>query len=66
MNHQKITLEIPPLTDESAAALQCFLNQLMYAVDEHHYAQIQRHYLHSLRQNGTLVHVKEELTNPPS
>lgn len=37
MNYQHITLELPELTDESAAALQNFIYALMYAVDEQYY-----------------------------
>jgi len=65
MNYQKIPLEVLPLSDEGAAALQCFINQLMHAVDEHYYKQIHRHHLNSLLQEGTLVEITEELTDPP-
>ena len=37
MNYQHIKLELPELTDESAAALQNFIYALMYAVDEQYY-----------------------------
>lgn len=65
MNYQKIPLEVPPLSDEGAAALKCFINQLMHAVDEHYYKQVHRYHLNSLLREATLVDSKEELTDPP-
>lgn len=65
MNYQKLTVEMPAFSDESAATLKRFIHQLLYAVDEHYYAQIHRYYLRSLREEGTLVDVKDELTDPP-
>ena len=66
MNRQRITLELPELTDESAAALQNVINALMYAVDEQYYKQIHRHYL--LKLDELMVDsqfTEEELENPP-
>lgn len=66
MNYQHITLELPELTDESAAALQNFIYALMYAVDEQYYKQIHRHYL--LKLDALLVDSQstdEALDNPP-
>ena len=66
MNYQHIRLELPELTDESAAALQNFIYALMYAVDEQYYKQIHRHYLHKL--DDLMVYsqsTEEALDNPP-
>jgi hypothetical protein len=66
MNYQRITLELPELTDESAAALQNFIYALMYAVDEQYYKQIHRHYL--LKLDELIVDsqsTEETLDNPP-
>lgn len=65
MDYQKLIIEIPPFSDESAATLKRFMHQLLHAVDEHYHAQIHQHHLHSLLQEGTLVDVKDELTDPP-
>lgn len=65
MNYQRITLELPELTDESAAALQNFIYALMYAVDEQYYKQIHRHYL--LKLDDLMVDsqfTEEDLENP--
>ena len=40
MKYQKITIEVPALTDEAAAYLHKFIEALMYAVDEYYYRQI--------------------------
>ena len=37
MKYQKITIEVPALTDEAAAYLHKFIEALMYAVDEYYY-----------------------------
>lgn len=66
MNYQRITLELPELTDESAAALQNFIYALMYAVDEQYYKQIHSHYL--LKLDKLMVDsqsTEEALDNPP-
>ena len=66
MNYQHIRLELPELTDESAAALQNFIYALMYAVDEQYYKQIHRHYL--LKLDDLVVDsqfTEEALDNPP-
>jgi hypothetical protein len=66
MNYQRITLELPELTDESAAALQNFIYELMYAVDEQYHKQIHRHYLcklDDLMVDSQLT--KETIDNPP-
>ena len=66
MNYQQITLELPELTDESAAALQNFIYALMYAVDEQYYKQIHRHYLCKLDDITVDSQFTEEaLDNPP-
>ena len=65
MNYQTIPFEVPPLSDEGAAALQCFINQLMHAVDAHYYKQIHRHHLTSLLQEGTLIKSTADLSDPP-
>ena len=65
MNYQKLIVEIPPFSNESAATLKRFIHQLLHAVDEHYYAQIHRHCLRSLLQEGTLVDVKDKLADPP-
>ena len=66
MNYQQITLELPGLTDESAAALQNFIYALMYAVDEQYYKQIHRHYLRKLDELMVDSQFTEEaLDNPP-
>ena len=44
IKYQHIRLELPELTDESAAALQNFIQALMYAIDEQYYKQIHRHH----------------------
>ena len=66
MNYQHLTLELPELTDESAAALQNFISALMYAVDEQYYKQIHRHHLRKL--DALMVDyesTEEALDNPP-
>lgn len=66
MNYQHITLELPELTDESAAALQNYIYALMYAIDEQYYKQIHRHHL--LKLDALTVgsqSTEEELDNPP-
>lgn len=45
MNYQKLIVEVPSLSDEAAASLQRFLYELMYAIDEQYYKQIQRYYV---------------------
>lgn len=66
INYQRITLEWPELTDESAAALQNFIYALMYAVDEQYYKQIHRHYLIKLDDLMVDAQLTEEvLDNPP-
>jgi hypothetical protein len=44
MNYQQIMIELPQISDESAASLQKFIQALMYAIDEHYHRQIHRHY----------------------
>jgi hypothetical protein len=66
MNYQRITLELPKLTDEPAAALQKFICALMHAVDEQYYKQIHRHHLRKL--NDLMVDsqsMEEVIDNPP-
>jgi len=66
MSYQHITLELPELTDESAAALQNFISALMHAVDEQYYKQIHRHHLRKL--DDLMVDsesTEEALDNPP-
>lgn len=66
MNYEQIRLELPELTDESAAALQNFIYALMYAVDEQYYKQIHRHYLFKLDDLMVDAQFTEEaLDNPP-
>lgn len=65
MNSQHITLGLPELSDESAAALQNFIYALMYAVDEQYYKQIHRHHL--LKLDALMVGsqlTEETLDNP--
>ena len=66
IKYQHITLKLPELTDESAAALQTFIHALMYALDEKYYKQIHRHYL--LKLDNLMVDAQfteETLDNPP-
>ncbi|MDA9271762.1 hypothetical protein N9Q05_00040 [bacterium] len=66
MKYQRITLELPTLTDESAASLQNFIYALMYAIDEQYHKQIHRHYLQKL--DGLMVDAQptqENLDQPP-
>lgn len=65
MNYQQITLELPDLTDESAAALQNFIYALMYAVDEQYYKQIHRHYLRKLDDLMVNAQFTEEALDKP-
>jgi len=66
MKYQRITIELPALTDEAAASLQNFINALMYAVDEQYYKQIHRHYVRKLDDLMIDAHYEEEhLDNPP-
>ena len=66
INYQHITLQLPELTDESAAALENFIYALMYAVDEQYYKQIHRHHLHKLDALKVDSQFTEEvLDNPP-
>ncbi len=66
MKYQRITIELPALTDEAAASLQNFINALMYAVDEQYYKQIHRHYVHKLDALMVDAQYEEEhLDNPP-
>ncbi|NCT57140.1 MAG: hypothetical protein GW760_05445 [Legionella sp.] len=48
MKKQKLTIEIPPISDEAAASLQRFLCELLSAVDEYYYCQIHRDYLSTI------------------
>jgi FKBP-type peptidyl-prolyl cis-trans isomerase (trigger factor) len=48
MKYQRITLELPEITDEAAASLQKFIDALRYAVDEQYYKQIHCYYLRQL------------------
>ena len=66
IKYQHIRLELPELTDESAAALQNFIQALMYAIDEQYYKQIHRHHL--LKLDDLMVDcqpTEESLDNPP-
>ena len=65
-NYRRITLELPELTDESAAVLENFIYALMYAIDEQYYKQIHRHYQLKLDNLMVDAEFKEEtLDNPP-
>lgn len=48
MNYQRLTVELPALTDEAAAGLHKFLEALMYAVDDQYYKQIHCYYANKL------------------
>jgi hypothetical protein len=66
MNYKTIIVELPTISDEAAASLKKFIEALNYAVDEHYYKQIHRHYLNQL--NNLIVDDQsneEELDNPP-
>ena len=68
MNYQKLIVEVPPLSDEAAASLHRFFYELMYAIDEHYYSQIQRHYVRSTCSavwDEIKDPSKEEITDPP-
>ena len=66
IKYQNVTLELPEVTDESAAFLQKFIDVLRYAVDEQYYKQIHRHHLRKL--DDLMVDsqsTEETLDNPP-
>lgn len=65
MDYQHIMIELPALSDEAAASLQNFIYELMNAVDEHYYRQIQRHYVHA-SMNDLITHpIVEKSDEPP-
>ena len=66
MKYQRITIEVPALTDEAAAYLHKFIDALMHAVDDQYYRQIHHYYAHQLRdvlKNARVT--EEELDAPP-
>ncbi len=66
MNYQQILIELPALSDETAASLQNFIYALMYAVDEQYYKQIHRYHLRKLDDLMVDAQFNEEnLDNPP-
>ena len=66
MKYQHITLTLPELTDETAASLQNFIYELMYAIDERYHKQIHRHYLGKLDDLMVDARFTEQnLDNPP-
>lgn len=66
MNYQKLIVNVPPLSDEAAAFLQRFLNELMYAIDEQYYLQIHRYYVNkSEKMLMDAESTQENLDNPP-
>lgn len=44
MNKSALIIPMPKLNDEAAAGLRNFLQELLYAVEEHYYQQFVRHY----------------------
>jgi hypothetical protein len=65
MDYQKLIIEVPPLSDEAAASLQRFLYDLMYAIDEHYYPQIQRYYMRLPPQENTKDHRADGIHEDP-
>jgi hypothetical protein len=66
MKYQKITIEVPALTDEAAAYLHKFIEALMYAVDEYYYRQIHCYYSGKLDEMMVgAEYTVEELKDPP-
>lgn len=65
MDYQKLTVEVPPLSDEAAASLQRFLYDLMYAIDEHYYPQIQRYYVRAPTEKITKDHLEDGVHEDP-
>jgi hypothetical protein len=65
MNYEQLIVEVPPLSDEAAASLQRFLYDLMYAIDEHYYSQIQRYYVNKSKELLLDAHLTNENLNIP-
>lgn len=65
MNYQQLIVDVSPLSDEAAAALQRFLYDLMYAIDEQYYPQIQRHYVRASTEKTIKDHLKEDEPQVP-
>ena len=66
MKYQRITIEVPALTDEAAAYLHKFIDTLMHAVDDQYYRQIHHYYAQQLRSMDKDTQLtEEELDAPP-
>ena len=66
MKYQRITIELPALTDEAAAYLHKFIDALMHAFDDQYYRQIHRYYAQQLRSMHKDTQLtEEELDAPP-
>ena len=66
MNYQTLKVDLPTLSDETAASLQNFVYALMYAIDEQYHKQIHRHHLDKVKKmlvDSELI--GEDLDNPP-
>lgn len=65
MNYQKLIVDVPPLSDEAAAVLQRFLYDLMHAIDEQYYPQIERHYIGVCTEKIIQDHSDGEMLEDP-
>jgi hypothetical protein len=66
MSDEQLIVEVPSLSDEAAALLQRFLYDLMYAIDEQYYSQIQRYYVNKSKELLLDAHLtNEKLDTPP-
>lgn len=66
MKYQRITFEVPTLTDEAAAYLHKFFEALMYAIDDQYYRQIGHYYSNKLTDMLKDSHLtQEDLDTPP-
>jgi hypothetical protein len=66
MNYHHLSFEFPALSDEAAASLYKFIEELMRAIDEQYYREIHRYYVYKSRdllKDAQLTH--ENLDDPP-
>ena len=66
MKYQRLTLELPAITDEAAASLHKFVETLMYAVDDMYYKQMYSFYANKVENMLEDSQCSQEtLDNPP-